>query len=435
MGQLLQSGPVVRPRHQGRAALGGGVQVEVHPGQAGFFHLVPPAPLRKVAPLHLAELGQVFPGGAPVVRPPAEPQLQFPPGDVRVHQHIPRRKEGGPHAVDQHPLSLLDGLPGLGHLLRHEEVPQRARRHHAKDPVLGQVLLQGQVNYIHTVLELLSHPENQNFRWNCETWFCVEKFLEEATPQEAQALFEHMKAGRVGFSATYLNFCDLVDSQVLHRRREAQRRYALARRLEPQLGEKSPALCRAAEDNLLLYAEHTWGHSSTITNPYDTMVLNLDARKSSYASKAHEAASQLLGRTAAEKGDILRYYNTSCPAPAWSTPCPTTAWRTCAPRAAPLSPRTMCPCSTLGDSPPSHPPVRQPGGEQPPPGVLLGDEQHLGDQLQNGPLRLWGVPLHLVAQRGDRPPAGHGGAAGALFRALAFDYRLKNEKKAGILYK
>lgn len=391
---------------------------------------------------------------------------------------------------------------------------------------LQERVIQGQVNYIHTVLELLSHPENQNFRWNCETWFCVEKFLEEATPQEAQALFEHMKAGRVGFSATYLNFCDLVDSQVLHRRlgeacgllrargfqpktamcadingismgqrdalldngieflytnihchhgmyplyqnqtaywweaaggrrllvwngehynlgnvlgltpdrhtngmtanffgdvpapesdvealhqsvesyltlceengypydfilasvsglfhdnappnleilhrieaynqrypqgvqlrmvslqelysairepladspvyrgdltdwwangvgstpyavkhyREAQRRYALARRLEPQLGEKSPALCRAAEDNLLLYAEHTWGHSSTITNPYDTMVLNLDARKSSYASKAHEAASQLLGRTAAEKGDILRYYNTS----------------------------------------------------------------------------------------------------------------------------
>lgn len=92
------------------------------------------------------------------------------------------------------------------------------------------------MNYIHTVLELLSHPENQNFRWNCETWFCVEKFLEEATPQEAQALFEHMKAGRVGFSATYLNFCDLVDSQVLHRRREAQRRYALARRLEPPAG-------------------------------------------------------------------------------------------------------------------------------------------------------------------------------------------------------
>ena len=23
----------------------------------------------------------------------------------------------------------------------------------------------------------------------------------------------------------------------------------------------------------MLYVEHTWGHSSTITNPYDTMVL------------------------------------------------------------------------------------------------------------------------------------------------------------------
>ena len=60
----------------------------------------------------------------------------------------------------------------------------------------------------------------------------------------------------------------------------------------------------------MLYAEHTWGHSSTITNPYDTMVLNLDMRKNSYASKAHEAASRMLNRIAAEKGDILRYYST-----------------------------------------------------------------------------------------------------------------------------
>ena len=70
-------------------------------------------------------------------------------------------------------------------------------------------------------------------------------------------------------------------------------------------------LYAAAQDNLLLYAEHTWGHSSTITNPYDTMVLNLDMRKNSYASKAHEAASRMLNRIAAEQGDVLRYYGTS----------------------------------------------------------------------------------------------------------------------------
>ena len=41
------------------------------------------------------------------------------------------------------------------------------------------------------------------------------------------------------------------------------------------------------------------------------MVLDLDMRKNSYASKAHEAASRLLGAVTREKGDTLRYYNTS----------------------------------------------------------------------------------------------------------------------------
>ena len=93
--------------------------------------------------------------------------------------------------------------------------------------------------------------------------------------------------------------------------KDAQHRYALCHRLDEKLEENYPALCRTAEDNLLLYAEHTWGHSSTITCPYDTMVLNLDMRKNSYASKAHESASMMLGLIAEEKGDIMRYYNTN----------------------------------------------------------------------------------------------------------------------------
>ncbi len=92
---------------------------------------------------------------------------------------------------------------------------------------------------------------------------------------------------------------------------DARKRYQLCRRLDGKIGENYPALYRAAQDNLLLYAEHTWGHSSTITNPYDTMVLNLDMRKNSYASGAHEAASRMLNRISVEKGDILRYYNTN----------------------------------------------------------------------------------------------------------------------------
>lgn len=92
---------------------------------------------------------------------------------------------------------------------------------------------------------------------------------------------------------------------------DARHRYHLCRRLDGKAGEKYPELTAAAQDNLLLYAEHTWGHSSTITNPYDTMVLNLDMRKNSYASKAHEASSRMLDRICHEKGDILRYYSTS----------------------------------------------------------------------------------------------------------------------------
>lgn len=92
--------------------------------------------------------------------------------------------------------------------------------------------------------------------------------------------------------------------------KEACHKYHLCSRLDSQVRELYSCELSVLEDNLLLYAEHTWGHSSTITNPYDTMVLNLDMRKNSYASKAHEAASQILNKISEKQGDILRYYNT-----------------------------------------------------------------------------------------------------------------------------
>lgn len=91
--------------------------------------------------------------------------------------------------------------------------------------------------------------------------------------------------------------------------REAQRLYHLCQHLDQDHQFSNPENTSLAEDNLLLYAEHTWGHSSTITNPFDTMVLNLDLRKQSYASKAHEAASNNLNLILKSKGDSLRYYN------------------------------------------------------------------------------------------------------------------------------
>ena len=58
--------------------------------------------------------------------------------------------------------------------------------------------------------------------------------------------------------------------------RNAQHRYALCKRLDPAAETDMPALARTAQDNLLLYAEHTWGHSATVINPYDTMVVAQD---------------------------------------------------------------------------------------------------------------------------------------------------------------
>lgn len=91
--------------------------------------------------------------------------------------------------------------------------------------------------------------------------------------------------------------------------REAQKMYNLCKRLDPHKKAINENFEREAEDNLILYSEHTWGHSSTITNPYDTMVLNLDMRKTSYASKAHEASAKNLHRILHHKGDKLRYYD------------------------------------------------------------------------------------------------------------------------------
>lgn len=91
--------------------------------------------------------------------------------------------------------------------------------------------------------------------------------------------------------------------------KDAQRMYHLCERLDPEHKVMKEQFVRDAEDNLLVYSEHTWGHSSTITNPYDTMVQNLDIRKNSYASKAHEASAKNLNRILHSRGDKLRYYD------------------------------------------------------------------------------------------------------------------------------
>ena len=97
--------------------------------------------------------------------------------------------------------------------------------HHSHTDVgytdLQERVIHAQAGYIRTVLQIMRKPENSDFRWNCETWFCVEEFLKDAAPDERAEFFRLVREGRIGLSATYLNFCDLVDSRVLGRRLDA----------------------------------------------------------------------------------------------------------------------------------------------------------------------------------------------------------------------
>lgn len=92
--------------------------------------------------------------------------------------------------------------------------------------------------------------------------------------------------------------------------RDGIQRLRLAERLDPDALKEHPALRKEAEDRALLYAEHTFGYSSTASDPCDSMVMNLDIRKNSYASAVHECASKILDEVYRKKGDLLQYYNT-----------------------------------------------------------------------------------------------------------------------------
>lgn len=92
--------------------------------------------------------------------------------------------------------------------------------------------------------------------------------------------------------------------------RAAVRMLRMAEDLSSEAVQEHKDELRTAEDNLLLYAEHTWGHSATITNPYETLVTDLDIRKTSYASKAHEAAARLRDRATKRLGATFNYYAT-----------------------------------------------------------------------------------------------------------------------------
>jgi len=75
--------------------------------------------------------------------------------------------------------------------------------------------------------------------------------------------------------------------------REAQRRRNLAALLSPSQARNHP-LWQASGRNLMMYAEHTWGHSASVSDPYSSLVSAMNLKKAGYAIQAHGEAAALL---------------------------------------------------------------------------------------------------------------------------------------------
>lgn len=90
--------------------------------------------------------------------------------------------------------------------------------------------------------------------------------------------------------------------QVLKIYKEAQRLLNTTKLIDEDLSLSNKEWIKECENQLMLYSEHTWGHSSSLTNPWNSFVNLLDYKKSGYAIRAHEMAIRNYNKVLEEKG-------------------------------------------------------------------------------------------------------------------------------------
>ncbi len=76
--------------------------------------------------------------------------------------------------------------------------------------------------------------------------------------------------------------------------REAQRSRNTAALLDPERKYTDERLRQESGENLMLYAEHTWGHSASVSDPFSSLVTSMNMKKTAYAVNANTAANALL---------------------------------------------------------------------------------------------------------------------------------------------
>lgn len=84
--------------------------------------------------------------------------------------------------------------------------------------------------------------------------------------------------------------------------RDALRRYHICRRLDPEYRTADRKTMDTARYYLMLFAEHTWGYTSSISEPWKPDENDQQLRKAMYAGRAHEAASICYDRLCESRG-------------------------------------------------------------------------------------------------------------------------------------
>ncbi len=85
--------------------------------------------------------------------------------------------------------------------------------------------------------------------------------------------------------------------------RDAQRRYNLCRKLDPENRLGRADLTENAAQNLMMYAEHTWGYSTSVSEPWDSLVALLEKKKDCYAITANNDAAENLDIVLSKMGE------------------------------------------------------------------------------------------------------------------------------------
>ncbi len=86
--------------------------------------------------------------------------------------------------------------------------------------------------------------------------------------------------------------------------KDAQRKYNLCKKLDPDTTLGDSVLIENAAENLMLYGEHTWGYSSSVSEPWETLVGDLELKKYAYAINGNTEISRNLDLILAKKGEV-----------------------------------------------------------------------------------------------------------------------------------